>query len=245
MLQTDVKIPPSLGIHFGNSQDGDCRIGQHDDERRAMAISNRQKLMHGFKLSAERLVTPAPYLPDNIHVLTRIPETPDQRPNTECIVTRLPGVAIGVQANDCMPVLLADHENGVIAACHVGRKTLRQPFLTSVIETMQALGADNIDAYIGPCLQQGSHDVDATERNLFLRDRKDAASYFHQKDGSEKFSFDFSGYAGHLLAKEDVRVAFRSTNDTYSDHRYFSYRRRHLDNNEGLNLSFIALKPDA
>lgn len=56
--------------------------------------------MRTFNLQANRLVTPAPYLPDNIHVLSAIPETYDQRPNTECIITRLPGVAIGIQAND-------------------------------------------------------------------------------------------------------------------------------------------------
>ena len=43
-------------------------------------------------------------------------------PTADAIVTRTPGIAIGVLTADCAPVLLADPVNGVIGAAHAGWK---------------------------------------------------------------------------------------------------------------------------
>src|SRR3954467_1528005 len=43
-----------------------------------------------------------------------------ERPRADAIVTRTPGLAIGVTTADCGPVLLADQQAGVIGAAHAG-----------------------------------------------------------------------------------------------------------------------------
>ena len=44
----------------------------------------------------------------------------DQRPRADAMVTRRPGLLLGILTADCAPVLLADLDAGVIGAAHAG-----------------------------------------------------------------------------------------------------------------------------
>src|SRR5262249_39938492 len=64
-------------------------------------------------------------------VVAEEPWTHETRPRADAIVTRVPGLAIGVSTADCGPVLLADGEARVIGAAHAGWRGA----LTGVIES--------------------------------------------------------------------------------------------------------------
>ncbi|MES5088427.1 polyphenol oxidase family protein [Gardnerella vaginalis] len=70
-------------------------------------------------------------------------------------------LALGMFAADCLPVLLADSESGVIAAAHCGRKGLMSGVLDSTIEAMCEKGAErsNITAVLGPCICGDCYEV--------------------------------------------------------------------------------------
>ncbi|EPI54912.1 polyphenol oxidase family protein [Gardnerella vaginalis] len=70
-------------------------------------------------------------------------------------------LALGMFAADCLPVLLADSESGVIAAAHCGRKGLMAGVLDSTIEAMCEKGAEcsNITAVLGPCICGDCYEV--------------------------------------------------------------------------------------
>lgn len=70
-------------------------------------------------------------------------------------------LALGMFAADCLPVLLADSESGVIAAAHCGRKGLMAGVLDSTIEAMCEKGAErsNIIAVLGPCICGDCYEV--------------------------------------------------------------------------------------
>ncbi len=51
-------------------------------------------------------------------------------------VTTKQGIAIGVFAADCLPVLLADPKAGVIAAAHCGRKGLQRNVIAATVDMM-------------------------------------------------------------------------------------------------------------
>lgn len=77
------------------------------------------------------------------------------------------GVALGMFAADCLPVLLADPQAGVIAAAHCGRKGLQAGILANTIGMMRSKGArtDSIVATLGPricgdCYEVGSDIAD-------------------------------------------------------------------------------------
>ena len=80
-----------------------------------------------------------------VHGPTGIPLT-----QADAIVTRLPGVALCIRAADCLPVVLADPSAGVIAAAHAGRVGLLTGVLPATVGAMRRLGAQRIQAWIGP-----------------------------------------------------------------------------------------------
>ncbi|OZG63026.1 copper oxidase [Bifidobacterium lemurum] len=76
-------------------------------------------------------------------------------------VTSRTGVALGVFAADCLPVLLADPVAGVIGAAHCGRRGLQQGVIGSTIDLMRAKGADpsRVVATLGPAICGDCYEV--------------------------------------------------------------------------------------
>ena len=70
------------------------------------------------------------------------------------IVTAQPGVGLGVLVADCVPVLFADADAGVVAAAHVGRRGLVAATAVRTVEVMAELGAapDRTSAWLGPSI---------------------------------------------------------------------------------------------
>ncbi len=82
-------------------------------------------------------------------------------------VTSRAGVALGMFAADCLPVLLADPEAGIIGAAHCGRKGLQQGIITATVKCMESKGAcpERIVATLGPricgdCYETGDEIAD-------------------------------------------------------------------------------------
>ena len=78
-----------------------------------------------------------------------------------------PHVALGMFAADCLPVLLADAETGIIAAAHCGRRGLQRGVLEATVAAMVTKGSEpvNITATLGPricgdCYEVGSKIAD-------------------------------------------------------------------------------------
>ncbi|KAB5606259.1 polyphenol oxidase family protein [Bifidobacterium jacchi] len=67
-------------------------------------------------------------------------------------VTTRTGVALGMFAADCLPVLFADAESGVIGAAHCGRRGLERGVIGETVDLMVAKGAvrERIVATLGP-----------------------------------------------------------------------------------------------
>lgn len=70
----------------------------------------------------------------------------------DALVTGRSDVAVAVMVADCLPVLLADGDAGVVGAAHAGRRGLLAGVLQSTVVAMAALGADpaRIRAVVGP-----------------------------------------------------------------------------------------------
>jgi len=71
-------------------------------------------------------------------------------PVCDALVTRLPGVALLVRVADCVPLLLADTEAGVVAAVHAGRPGLAAGVVPAAVRAMRDEGATKVAAWVGP-----------------------------------------------------------------------------------------------
>lgn len=83
-------------------------------------------------------------------------------------VTAQAGLALGMFAADCLPVLMADPVAGVIGAAHCGRRGLERGVIGATVELMALKGADpaRIVATLGPaicgdCYEVGDEIADA------------------------------------------------------------------------------------
>jgi YfiH family protein len=94
------------------------------------------------------------------------PDAPDV-PDTDAAVTTLPGVGLAVLAADCVPVLLADPEAGVVGAAHAGRVGAAAGVLPATVAAMAALGARVrvMEVLLGPAVCGGCYEVPADMRD--------------------------------------------------------------------------------
>jgi YfiH family protein len=71
-------------------------------------------------------------------------------PRCDGVVAAQPGVVLAVRVADCVPVLLADPDAGVVGAAHAGRPGLALGVVPETVRSMRACGAGRITAWIGP-----------------------------------------------------------------------------------------------
>jgi YfiH family protein len=77
------------------------------------------------------------------------------------LVTAEPRVTLSVRAADCVPVLFADPDAGVIGACHCGRRGLVEGIVPATLAAMRELGATSVVAWVGPHVCGGCYEVPA------------------------------------------------------------------------------------
>lgn len=94
------------------------------------------------------------------------PTAPAEPVVADAMVTSRRDVALGILVADCMPVLLADQDAGVVAAAHVGRVGLLDGVLEATVAAMRGLGADpaRTHAVIGPHACGRCYEVPASMR---------------------------------------------------------------------------------
>jgi polyphenol oxidase len=68
----------------------------------------------------------------------------------DALVTAARGLALMVRVADCVPVLLADLEAGVVGAVHSGRPGTVLDIATRTVEVMREQGATDLVAWVGP-----------------------------------------------------------------------------------------------
>ncbi len=168
------------------------------------------------------------------------------RPQADALVTRTPGIVIGVLTADCTPVLFADPAAGVIGAAHAGWKGALLGVIEATIETMEAMGAtrEHICAAVGPTIAQASYEVDEGFRARFVEaDPWYERFFIPGRPGHTQF--DLPAFVEHRLRAAKVGFIENLGLDTYADEtRFFSYRRatHRREPDYGRQISAIALK---
>lgn len=74
----------------------------------------------------------------------------DAVPTVDGLVTQRPGLALMTRAADCVPVLLADPQAGVVGAVHAGRKGVALGVVSHAVQKMREAGAADVTAWVGP-----------------------------------------------------------------------------------------------
>ena len=199
----------SGGVSAGDLASLNCGLGSGDDP--ALIAENRRRVAEA--------VLPGAALAGLYQVhgnrCVIVDETSDlaARPEADALATRTPGILLGILTADCVPVLFADREAGVVGAA------------------------------IGPCIARASYEVDDGFVQHFLADDPANERFFAAgKPGHAMFDIA-AYVAARLAAAGVMRIAIGGQDTYALPQDYFSYRRacHKGEDTYGRQLSVIGL----
>jgi YfiH family protein len=230
----------SGGIYAGLN----AGIGSQDDP--AHVAENRRRMAEQMGVApAHFLTVHQTHSPDV--VVATAPWDATARPRADAIVTRIEGLSIGATAADCGPILLVDPNARVIGAAHAGWKGALTGILEATVEAMEKLGAERGDtiAAIGPLILQQSYEVGGEFVERFVEADAGNALFFMPSTRNGHSMFDLAGFIRMRLENVGILMVDDIGVDTYSDERFYSYRRsvHRKEPDYGRHVHAIALEP--
>lgn len=153
---------PGLVHGFGRRAPGRAAETRDATARRvaaALAASGTLQLLHQVHGAA---VVEAPW---------------DGMPEADASVARRPGLILGIQTADCLPVLLADPRRGLVAAAHAGWRGTASGVAREAVRALVARGSrsDQVVAMLGPGIGPCCYEVGDELRAAF---GADGAAFF-------------------------------------------------------------------
>jgi polyphenol oxidase len=231
------------GVSKGIYASLNIALGSKDD--RAAVLENRKRAVETVLPGAGLARVYQIHSPDVVTITAA--NNQDDPPKGDAMVTKVPGILLGISTADCVPVLFADRQAGVVGAAHSGWKGSINGVNEATLAAMEGLGADRsrIICAIGPCISQKSYEVDdAFFRHFAEADAANERFFAGGKQGHHQF--DIEGYVASRLAAAGVSRIECLGEDTYSQpDRFFSYRRTcHAGEPDyGTQISLIGLRP--
>ena len=220
--------------------------GQGSSDDAAAVVENRARMAQWLGVEPQGLLSLHQIHSADVITVTQAWDG-TSRPKADGMVTRVPGLALGVGSADCGPILFADEAAGIVGACHSGWKGAVGGVIEATVAAMEALGSRRSDivACLGMTISQQNYEV-GPEFVARLADI-DAANARHfipaQKAGYAMF--DLPAYIMMRLSALGLKAAEDLALCTYADEaRFFSYRRttHRGEPDYGRHISAIALK---
>jgi hypothetical protein len=147
------------------------------DERERVA-ANREKFKAAVGAREMPLVTLRQFHSDVIHVAAA---PCAEAPRADALITGTPGLLLGVQTADCVPIFLADTRRRVVAAIHAGwRGTLARIAVKTLGQMRMEFGTQPRDviAALGPAIGRCCYEVGPEVAQAFAAQFPTAADWF-------------------------------------------------------------------
>lgn len=152
----------------------------------------------------------------------------------DALVTTLPGVVIGVNTADCVPIVLVDEAAGVIAVAHAGWRGTVGRIARAVVEEMCRQGArvERIQASMGPSICQDCFEVGDEVVEAFKKARFDLDAIVTRNASTGKAHIDLRAANREVLVAAGVpagNVVLSQHCSRCEHERFFSARRLGID----------------
>jgi YfiH family protein len=191
------------------------------------ALANKERFCRKIGVDPGRLVRGEQTHSANVAAVREIPN--GKIPDTDALVTDVPGIFLGVITADCVPVFLWNESARAVGIAHAGWKGIVGGVVPATVRSLAGnynIRPENISARIGPAIRACHYEI-GKER---LGELAGFEKLIQKRDG--KLFFDLVSAVVDQLETEGVRK--ESVNDcgecTYClKNKFFSYRR---DRNE-------------
>ncbi|MDX5371828.1 MAG: peptidoglycan editing factor PgeF [Pseudomonadaceae bacterium] len=191
-------------------------LGDHVDDDPAAVAANRARLVEALGCRPAWL--------QQVHSADVVEADPRQVPAADASWSTSPGVACTVLTADCLPALFCDRAGTRVAAAHAGWRGLAGGVLEN---TVAALGVEPAEllVWLGPAIGPQSFEVGAEVREAFVTRHAEAERAFVPSANAGKYLADLYTLARIRLAAIGIDAVHGGGLDTFSDPRFFSYRR--------------------
>ncbi len=154
------------GLSKGSCESLNLGFGTHDDPE--VVLQNRYILSEATGIPLDWFVFPKQTHSANIKIVNNTHlglgafSRNNAIDNTDALITNSKNICIVIQVADCVPVLLFDNENSVIATIHAGWRGTAKEITKLTLEKMQTTFGtkpENIIAAIGPSIGKCCYEV--------------------------------------------------------------------------------------
>ena len=149
-----------------------------------------------------------------------------QRISADALITKIKNIAISVLTADCVPILIYEEVNHVVACVHAGWRGAVNGIIKNTLNEIVNKSKNNkIYVAVGPCIGVENYEVGKEFYGEFIKEsKKNEIFFFHGK--KDKFLFDLRKYVNFKIKEFDVEHVENIDFDTYAEkENLFSFRR--------------------
>ncbi|NGP86958.1 peptidoglycan editing factor PgeF [Fodinibius halophilus] len=194
-------------------------LGFNTQEQKDVIVQNRLNLLSALEVNTDWVA-----FADQVHGnRVRIVIQGGTYPNTDGLITSVPGLTLAIQVADCAAVLLWDADSQTVGALHAGWRGAAGDIVPRGIEDMVDQGADpqNIKAFVSPCICLENFEVGIEVAERFPDKFVDYERFEKPHVNLPAFlryQLEESGIPGnHIEVPEECTVE--------NEDRFYSYRR--------------------
>lgn len=191
-------------------------LGDHVGDRPEAVASNR------LLLTSRLNVRPA-WL-RQVHGVAVAHADPSLVPEADASWTATPGIACTIMTADCLPALFCTRDGTRVAAAHAGWRGLAAGVLEATVDSLKT-APGQILVWLGPAIGQQSFEVGAEVRDTFISSHPETAQAFLPSLNAGRFMANIYTLARLRLAAHGVTAVYGGGLDTFTDPRFYSYRR--------------------
>ena len=238
-------IHEDLFYALSNKDDGNlsCKWGEEKE-----VISNRIRFLEKNGLTIGDCIMTDLHQSDGVAIVDRndlgkaMSLCKEEGIAADSLITNEAGVYLFLLTADCMPTVLYDPTNRVLALAHLGRQTTSLKLVQKTIKLMaEKWGTDPADLLVhgGPSIGKNSYRLDSFNEN-----KNEWHDFIKQGEGGG-FYVDVVGYNRRQLL--DMRVKedniYTSSIDTFTSLEYYShYRSVRTGEDEGRFATVVGMK---
>ena len=191
-------------------------LGEHVGDDPVAVTKNRQRLISQLGCKPAWL--------RQVHGVAVVPAEPGEVLEADASWTATPGIACTVMTADCLPVLFCDRAGSRVAAAHAGWRGLAGGVLEATLDAL-AMAPEDVLVWLGPAIGTHAFEVGAEVREAFMAVHPQAAEAFVASVNPDRYMADIYQLARIRLAARGVTAVYGGGFCTYSDPRFYSYRR--------------------
>jgi len=192
-------------------------LGFTEWDTKENVLENRRRFQSALGASALKLISLKQIHSDVIHLF----DAPlVEACQGDASITNRPGLLLGIQTADCVPILLVDPKKHAVAAVHAGWRGTLARIVVKAIGQMQMQFKSNpadILATIGPSIGGCCYEVGTEVATQFLSQFTDAPQWFDEfRTGDEPNPIQWLNMMppGHQPPPQNVHLDLRKANRT-------------------------------